>query len=55
MPKEDGEIEDAGFVNLEMLHDSFPDDIGIRKLPAKRLYECYLKNPIEPISLSELG
>lgn len=54
MPKEDGSIEDVGFVKLEMLHGIFPNDIGIRKLPAKRLYDCYLKNPIETIRLNEL-
>lgn len=55
MPKEDGDIEDVGFVKLEILHGIFPNDIGIRKLPAKRLYDCYLKNPIETMELSSLG
>lgn len=54
MSNEDGIIKDVGYVKLEMVHGIFPNDIGIKKLPAKRMHECYLKNPIETIKLSEL-
>lgn len=54
MPKEGGVIEDAGFVKLDIWSGMVPRDIGVRKIPADRLFACYLKNPVQEINLCEL-
>lgn len=54
MPTEEDEIVDMGYVSMKMLHDLNLEDIQIRKLPARKMYEKYLSNHRMDIELLEL-
>lgn len=45
-------VVDVGFVRLEMMSRLGLTDILLRKIPAKKIYELYLKNRhIDPLKV----
>ena len=52
MPTEENEIIDMGSVNMKMLSELGLEEIIIRKIPAKKLFDYYLKQ--KKMDISEL-
>lgn len=52
MPKESGEIEDVGYVELELWNSipSIPRIVRIKKLPADMMFAAYISNKEYPLS-----
>ena len=51
MPKETGDIEDAGYVEMELWQHvrSIPRLVRIKKLPADLMYEKYISDQTIPL------
>lgn len=52
MPKETGEIEDVGYVELELWNSvpSMPRLVRVKKLPADKMYEKYINDDTLPLT-----
>ena len=53
-PKYDGEIENKGYVEIEILHELNLENIQIIMLPADKINQKYLENKKMNISLLNL-
>lgn len=52
-PKYDDGIENKGYVEIEILHDLFLENIQVIMLPANKINQMYLEN--KKISISDLN